>query len=170
MNDHVTTQTKISNPLRDKVYGKRYIVSGDVLNVGYHRGLRKRAFENKISGYVKRREDERIDVVVMGNDPDIINNFEQAILSDPERSSVEHIEVEEWTKPVKIGFEIKAERKIQLVELKATQDEVKELVADIDYLDDKIKKYQRSFSWRITGPVRFVGDIVKLFKRLNREK
>lgn len=170
LNNRVVTQTMVSNPLRGKIYGKHYIVSGDVLNVGYHRGLRKHAFENKISGFIKRREDDRIDVVVMGNDQEIIDNFDQAILDDPDRSTVEAIEVKEWNRPVKVGFEIKADRKLQIVELQAIQDEVKGLASDIDYLDKKITKYHRSFSWRITSPVRAVGYLVKVIKSKKRKK
>ncbi|NMA90746.1 MAG: hypothetical protein GX972_05390 [Amphibacillus sp.] len=166
LNNRVVTQTKVSIPLKGKIYGKRFIVSGDVLNVGYHRGLRKRAFEGKVSGYVKRREDDRIDVVVMGNDPDIINNFDQAILSDPERSSVEEIITEEWSEPVKVGFEIKADRKLQLLQLQQLQDENKQLDSDIQELSEKINKYHKSFSWRLTAPIRFIGLIVKVLKKL----
>lgn len=166
LNNRVATQTVVSNPPIGEVHGRQYIVSGDVLNVEYHRGIRKHAFENQLSGFVSVREDETIEVVVVGLNQDLVEHFEECISDDPERSSVSKIESYPYDIPVKVGFEIKADRKIQLQRLQDTKSEIKQLDKDIRYLEKKIKKYYRSFSWRITFPVRIGGAVYKWVKSL----
>lgn len=166
LNNRVATQTVVSTPPLGQVYGRQYTVDGDVLNIDYHRGLRKHAFENKLSGYVSVREDNKIDVVVVGSDLEIVENFDQAIYSDPERSTVTGIEVKNFDEPVKVGFEVKADRKLQLLTLQETSDNIKAIDKDIKYLEKKINKYYRSLSWKITYPVRWGGGLVKVIKQI----
>src|SRR5699024_11375560 len=69
-----------------KIYAKKYTVIGDVQNIGYHRGLRKQAFERHLHGFVMNLENGDIEVVVGGTDPEMVDDFKQALWEDEERS------------------------------------------------------------------------------------
>jgi cyanophycin synthetase len=160
----VTVSTVTPAP-NGKIYAKKYVVTGEVQRVDYHRGLRKQAFERELFGFVKRRDDGNIEVVVAGTDPENVNEFREAILEDPERSTVENIQEEPWSGPIKIGFEIKADLKTQVSELKEKKLELEKLHKELKEKEKEYLKYKKSFSWRITSPIRKGTAAVKWAKR-----
>ncbi|QGH36310.1 ATP-grasp domain-containing protein [Gracilibacillus salitolerans] len=162
----VATVTKVSKPPIGKVYGRKFIVSGDVQGIDYHRGLRKQAFERRISGFISKLHDGRIEIVVISNSEEMLEEFKESIKEDPERSTVEDILEEIWDEPVKIGFEIKADYKTQLEYLKELNDEMNQVKKELKQLEGQYNTYQKSMSWRITAPFRRVSDVIKLFYRL----
>lgn len=161
----VVMSTTVSKALMGEVYGRRYLVSGDVQQVGYHQGIRKRAFEQKINGYIKSLMNGMIEVVIVGNDDETVENFAEVLIADPERSTIEEIKKESWELPVKIGFEIKADMKMRIERLKIIQDEMNEIQADVKQNEKIISKYHRSLSWKVTGPLRLIGSLTKKIRR-----
>src|SRR5699024_5165987 len=95
-----------------------------VQNIGYHRGLRKQAFERYLHGSVMNLEDGGIEVIVGGTDPAMVDDFENGFWEDEERAQVFEIEKEEYKGPIKVGFEIKTDLKTQLKELKEYKREL----------------------------------------------
>lgn len=161
----VVTSTTVSKPYLGQLYGREYIVSGDVQQVGYHRGIRKQAFERKVSGFIKSLENGQIQIVIVGTDRTVIDQFSEVILADPERSTITDIVEKTWNDPVKIGFEIKADFKLQLKRLKIIGDEMKQIEREVGEAEKIIQSFHKSNSWRITGPMRLVGSAIKIIKR-----
>ncbi|SDZ55543.1 D-alanine-D-alanine ligase [Evansella caseinilytica] len=158
--------TMVSAAPVGKIYAKKYTVSGDVQGIDYHRGLRKQAFERKLSGYVTNLENGDIDIVVLGTDENNVNDFKNAITGDPERSDVRGIRETDWTEPVKVGFEVKVDLKLQIEQLKHMKQEMDALQKELRQVERQYKKYYNSLSWQLMTPFRKIADLVKYFRRL----
>ena len=149
---------------QEKLYTKKYIVSGDVLDIGYHRGLRKQAFERFLHGYIMTLEEGDIEVVVGGTDPEMVDDFKNGFWEDEERGQVIEIQVEDYYEPIKVGFEIKTDLKTQIEDLKMYKQELEATERELKKAELKRRKYYSSLSWKATMPIRFVGSITKKFK------
>ncbi|WP_026691448.1 acylphosphatase [Alteribacter aurantiacus] len=163
------TVTTVSPAPLGKIYAVKYHVQGDVQNISYHRGLRKQAFERNLSGFVKNLSNGDIEVVIMGKSYESIEDFKNALLEDPERAEVTNITVEPWDKPVKVGFEVKADLKTQVEQFKFMKQQMDSLKKDLKLAEKQNKKLEKSFSWRITYPLRKSTDLVKYVKRKMNE-
>src|SRR5699024_10324233 len=118
-------------------------------------------------GLVLNLNNGDIEVVVAGRDPEMVDDFQNALWEDPERSDVHEVHVESWDAPIKIGFEVKADLKTQIEDLKKIRQdyEVTELQLRKTYKDHKT--YYKSISCTVILPVRMVRQIVKKMKRIN---
>lgn len=148
-----------------KIFAKKYFVTGDVQNIGYHRGLRKQAFERYLHGSVMNLEDGGIEVIVGGTDPAMVDDFENGFWEDEERAQVFEIEKEEYKGPIKVGFEIKTDLKTQLKELKEYKRELDITEYERKKAEVENRKFHRSTSWKVTLPVRLAGGVIKKFKK-----
>ncbi len=79
-------------------------MSGDVQDIGYHRGLRKQAFERYLHGFVMNMENGDIEVVVAGTDPDMVDDFKNALWEDEERANVMEVQVSNYEEPIKLDL------------------------------------------------------------------
>lgn len=148
-----------------KLYGKKYIVSGDVQRIDYHRGLRKQAFERNLNGFVKSLIDGTIEVVVIGLSEENVNDYRNALLEDPERSEVHDIIEESYNDPVHIGFEVKADVKTQMEQLKVMNEELDLLYKELKITERQYKRHARSVVWNLTYPFRKLADLIKMISR-----
>lgn len=144
-----------------KIHMKKYIVYGDVQNLGYHLGLRKQAFERGLHGFVMNINEDAIEINVAGTDLEMVNDFRNGITEDEERATVTHIEEKSYDGPIKVGFDSRANLKNIEEEIFEIEDEIGALQKEIKQLELKKRKYERSFSWLITYPVRLLGAIRK---------
>ncbi|WP_339226571.1 acylphosphatase [Oceanobacillus sp. FSL K6-2867] len=149
---------------QERLFAKKYIVSGDVLDIGYHRGLRKEAFERYLHGYIMTLEEGDIEIVVGGTDPEMVDDFKNAIWEDEERGQVFEVQVEPYHDPIKVGFEIKTDLKTQIEDLKMYKEELEITERELKKAELKRRKYYSSLSWKATMPIRLVGSITKKFK------
>lgn len=147
-----------------KLYAKKYTVIGDVQQLGYHMGLRKQAFERKLNGVVLNKEDGSIDVAVCGTDPEMVDDFENGLWEDPERSTVIEVHQSQWNQPMKVGFEIKGDLKTETEEIERLIKAIEQTEYELKRAEKEQQKYYNSFSWKITWPIRFFGAIVKRIK------
>ncbi len=148
-----------------KVYMTQYTVYGDVQDPGYHQGLRKQAFERGLHGHVMNIENEAIEIVVAGTDPQMVEEFQEGITEDEERANVLEIEQTDYEGFVKVGFDSRANYKTIEEELNVLKEDIEKTQFDIRELEVRKRKLQGSMSWRITYPVRVVGAVKKVFKR-----
>lgn len=153
--------TTVTPAPTEKLYMKSYIVSGEVQEIGYHRGLRKQAFERYLHGFVMNLEDGNIEVVVAGTDPDMVDDFKHALWEDEERAKVLEIKEQPYTEPIKVGFEIKTDLKTQIEDLKRYKQELEQLDYAIKKAEVKNRKYHRSLSWKAAKPIRVLGSLFK---------
>src|SRR5699024_5215725 len=87
-------------------YGKEIIVSGKVQRVGFRTWAKKQALGRDLHGNIENLKDGRVRIRVMGTDQEQLDSFEASCHSGPRRAKVEEVEVNEWNKPLQIGFEL----------------------------------------------------------------
>ncbi|WP_078594229.1 acylphosphatase [Evansella clarkii] len=160
------TISTVSHTPVGKIYAKKYTVSGDVQGIDYHRGLRKQAFERKLSGFVTNLDTGDIEVVVAGTDQDSVDDFKKALTDDPDRSTVNDIHEEVYKAPVKVGFEVKGDLKTSLEELRRINQRMEVLKRELKVATTQYRSYERNIFWQATWPVRKVADITKSLVRL----
>ncbi|HEX6593684.1 MAG TPA: acylphosphatase [Bacillota bacterium] len=153
--------TTVTPSPEGKIYAKKYTVIGDVQNIGYHRGLRKQAFERHLHGFVMNLENGDIEVVVGGTDREMVDDFKQALWEDEERSHVLEVQESDYHAPIKVGFEVKTDLKIQLEELKRYKQELELTEFELRKAEVRRRKLQKSFSWKVSKPLRVIGSLFK---------
>jgi D-alanine-D-alanine ligase-like ATP-grasp enzyme/acylphosphatase len=162
------TVTTVSHAPVGTIYSKKYTVTGKVQHKGFHRGLRKQAFERNLIGYLINLNNGDIEVVVTGTSKDKVEQFKEAFYEDPDRAVVYGIEEEEWNGPVKAGFEIRADIKNEIEEFQRMISEKEQLEKEIRLAEKQLKKYRSSSSWKLTKPIRRVSQPIKTyFKKKN---
>lgn len=72
------------------------IISGDVVGVGYRSWVRRQAEDLEITGWVKNRQDNTVEIVADGNQG-ILEEFIKRCRRGPDVSWVEHVSVS-WEK------------------------------------------------------------------------
>ncbi|MFD1020149.1 acylphosphatase [Thalassobacillus hwangdonensis] len=153
--------TTVTPSPQGKVFAKKYIVSGNVGDIGYHRGLRKQAFERELHGFVMSMENGDIEVVVAGTDPAMVDDFKNGLFEDEERAQVIELQEEDYPEPIKVGFEIKADLKTQIEELKILRNELEVTEREMMKAEVQRRKFYESMSWKATKPIRVAGAIFK---------
>lgn len=143
------------------IYAKKYTVSGEVQDIGYHRGLRKQAFERCLHGYVMNKENGDIDVIVGGLDPDMVEDFKNGFWEDEERATVVEVKEEVYEGDLKVGFEIKADIKTLKEELEYLNHEIERTTIEMKRAEVRRRKLSKSLSWKSTKPIRVVGGLFK---------
>lgn len=156
--------TTVSPAPVGKIHMKKYTVYGDVLDHGYHLGLRKQAFERGLHGFVSNATEDAIEIVVAGLDPQMVDDFKHGITEDKERATVTEIEESDYDGFVKVGFDSQANFKTLEEDINVLREELKAQNEQIKKLELKRRNYHRSFSWRITAPIRLLGAIRKNLK------
>ena len=159
------TMARVTPLPKGTLHKQRFIVRGDVSDVNFHRGMRKQAFERGLSGYILSQSDGTIEIVVVGDDLEVIEDFKRSIYDDPERSTVAEIKHGEYEGAVKIGFEVKADLKQMIEELEFLEKDIIATEKRYRKVLARNKALRGSLSWRMTYPVRLVGDVVKSIKR-----
>ncbi|WP_010531633.1 acylphosphatase [Lentibacillus jeotgali] len=156
--------TTVTPSPMQKLYAKKYTVSGDVQDIGYHRGLRKQAFERELHGFVLNLENGDIEVVVAGTDPEMVDDFRNGLWEDEERAQVMEVLVNDYDEPIKVGFEIKADLKTQREEIKQFKQDFEVIELAMKRAEVQRRKFYESMSWRATKPIRLAGALLKKFK------
>ena len=87
-------------------YGKEILISGQVQRVGFRIWAREQALERKLHGNAENLKDGRVRIRVLGTNKHLLEEFEQLCHTGPSRAIVQEIEVNEWNKPMQMGFEI----------------------------------------------------------------
>jgi acylphosphatase len=70
---------------------RKYIISGIVQGVGYRFFTQRAAARHQVLGYVRNREDGRVEALAEG-DPRSVEDFKNDLLTGPNYSRVEEIE------------------------------------------------------------------------------
>ena len=73
--------------------GRRYVVSGSVQGVGFRFFVRDAAFREGIRGWVRNREDGRVEIEAEG-DAEALLRFETAVRRGPAGARVDDVSVD----------------------------------------------------------------------------
>lgn len=157
------TVSTVSQAPLGKVYIKEYFVIGEVQDMGYHLGLRKQAFERGLNGYVENVDDDAIRIVVGGTDKEMVDDFKNGITEDEERATVLEIQEADYDGHVKVGFDSRANLYTATSELETYQEQIETLQLEVKDLEVERRKLEKSFSWKLTYPVRVAGAVKKIF-------
>lgn len=149
-------------PPLGKMYGKKLTISGNYNRRMLRKEIYKQARLLDVHGRIEELEDNQVQIIVMGLDEGVINNFKQIChdsVSDID-GEIDNIIEETWNKPLQIGFHI--------VNKKYTNVEVNQIIQDQERLEREnlqiTKRYNditRSKAWKATLPVRFVLQKIK---------
>jgi acylphosphatase len=115
-----------------------------------------------LSGFVKNLNNGDIEVVVIGTDKEAVDQFKEAIHADPERSDIWEMKEEIFHEPVKVGFEAKADYKMQVEQFKMMTEEKEKLEKELKQAQKQYRKLQESTSWKVTTPLRKFADTIKI--------
>ncbi|GIO23429.1 acylphosphatase [Oceanobacillus sp. J11TS1] len=165
LNSRSADVTTVTPAQMGKLYAKKYTVIGNVQDIGFHRGLRKQAFEHYLHGFILNLENGNIEIVVAGTDKEMIEEFKNTIWEDPERGQVREVHESFWDEPVKVGFEVKADLKTQVEQLKNFQQELEVTEHALRKAESKNKQYHDSLSWKVSKPIRQLGGLIKNIKK-----
>src|SRR5690625_1121131 len=148
-----------------KMHSKRFCVIGNVMRENYHRWLREKAINLNLHGHIERLYHNEIEIMVSGTDLKAIDQFKALIKQSPS-AKVERITEQNWTGPIKIGFEINEQYDINRFRSSATALRI--LNRDFIRLDRKKNRVQKvngyiknSTSWKVSAPIRKIGSIFK---------
>lgn len=151
----------IAPPL-GKLYGKKYIITGDFNKRDFSRYILRQARLFEVHGHIEHIEDEKMELIVVGKNEQVILNFRNICYEALEEDeTIENIEESDWYKPIKMGFE-------RILEKELTKSEIRDLIIQRDNLQREkeyiLKKYNeihKSRAWKATFPVRFILQRLK---------
>lgn len=100
----------IPKPPVEKVYGKKYTVTGKLHRVGYMNWIRRQALRRNLIGYVKKISKNKMEVYVFGQEKSKVDQFAELCQKGSRRSKVKSMEetlidIADY-KPLKLGFEL----------------------------------------------------------------
>ncbi|MBU9712954.1 ATP-grasp domain-containing protein [Evansella tamaricis] len=175
------------------ILSKIFHLIGDLNKVSYCKWIRKTCRDLHLNGSVQYTQ-HGVDIVASGSFESISKISEILKGDSPQNTLVKSVEECDWTKPVKIGFEINEEYKSGENVDSNTETKIKYLRdgyfplkisektnkskgnsksktikkerknLNEDYYKKKYNMVIKSTSWRITKPLRFFGRLIKKIK------
>ncbi|QKY70431.1 acylphosphatase [Lentibacillus sp. CBA3610] len=152
-----------SLPDNDLVF-KQLKVSGKVQGVGFRNWVYKKAIGRKISGYVKNLKDKSVLIVAAGSQNKVDQFTEVVRKHNTKKIQVEKVKEDEYTEPVKVGFEIvNKPGKIKTLKnnLNKEQEKNKKLTYELEQTTKQLKSLKQSKSWKYTLPMRKIIRLIK---------
>ncbi|WP_449355099.1 acylphosphatase [Virgibacillus natechei] len=104
-------QMEVADAPVGELYAKRYVISGKVQGVGFRRWARKQAIAKGLHGYTRNLKNGKVVIVVAGVDEEAVDGFKDICREGPQKAEVEDVQVYSWDKQVKVGFEIRNEKR-----------------------------------------------------------
>src|SRR5699024_3358916 len=102
-------ELKVIKTPKNKIYTKKFLVSGKVIRVGYMNYIKRQALRRGLSGY-SRRKGIDIEVVIIGDSTDELNKFIEVCYKGSKKSAVENVKessLQLIEPPYKLGYEIR---------------------------------------------------------------
>lgn len=85
---------------------RTYLVSGRVQGIGFREWVRRTARRHGVRGWVRNREDGRVEAVATG-DAEAIGTFEEALRGGSALSRIESVETSEIDETLFADFEVR---------------------------------------------------------------
>lgn len=101
-------EVTVSNPPNGFTNGKKYIVTGKILKVGYMSWIRRQALKRNLIGYAQKIGKDKLEVVVAGKEKEKVDKFMNLCKKGSKKSRVDEVRSQnyELDQPMKIGFEL----------------------------------------------------------------
>ncbi|MFD0952091.1 ATP-grasp domain-containing protein [Virgibacillus natechei] len=162
-----TTREVVVAPLiNKKLVAKRYLISGDIEPIRYHQWLQRKVFESNLNGFIRRIDDENIEVVIAGETQADADEFLTILNHKILQSQISSISEEDWKLPIKIGFELMNEynsmsvRELE-IKIQDIKKELKLVEKEQNRIGNRIKMVQKSRIWKLTSPLRYLGGKIR---------
>lgn len=151
----------VIKPPMEKMYGRRYLISGDLNQQKFSREIYSEVRLLELHGRIEVIDDNLMELIVVGiNEKDVIDvkNICYEILVNGE---IFNIEESNWDKPIKMGFERKLEEELTKSEIRVLQAENDNLLRQNEQLLKRYNEIHSSRAWKVTSPIRFVLKSIK---------
>lgn len=159
----------VMSPPKEKLYGKKYIITGDFEYRPFRLWVRRKAIKREFHGYIEQLEDNRVELVVMGSDRNKINSFNKIFHKGYFTEHIEHIEESDWYESLLIGFKTTSEYDLSTTEIRELLRENQRIERERQILEKRYEEIRNSRAWRATFPVRFTLSKIKdLFRSENK--
>ena len=142
-----------------KMHARKFTVTGNVQKESYHRWLKKQALDRNLHGYVKNIVHDEVEILVAGDDKEIVEDFRKVIDQYPRGSKVSRIRMEFYGGYIPVGFDIietTLRSGIRSVRhnLRKAEKEFVRLTRQKERLEKDIGHILNSTSWNITERLR----------------
>lgn len=144
---------------KGELYGKKFIVTGKVQNVGYLAWIKRQALSRRMHGFAENLSNGDVVIVVAGMNQQEIDDFKEVCLQGNDKSEVTGVNEQHWDYPVKIGFEIN--RELTRNEIQELEEEKKQVEKERDFYKKRYGQIKSSRMWRTLSPLRHVLDFFK---------
>lgn len=127
---------------KNHVVGKQIQIIGIVKSSSIARWIQRKALNHKLSGYIELLPDGGILLTVIGKYDHITAFLELLSTELPQKMEYKEIQVKEYKKPVKLGFEIRDKKASKL----SDEDTLNRYEKDIKLLQQKIRKTEKKYN------------------------
>jgi len=164
--DKYLSELTIKNHPKDRLHTKKFLISGDLDLLGYYERFKKRITQHNFNGYMKKTEQETVEIVLGHESVDEIESF-KTFLHDKRRSfQIRDIVEKNWDEPIRRGFElIDGFKQLSLNELENANRQLRKnertLEIETNRLNKRIEQMKQSRAWRLTAPIRKIKDLIK---------
>lgn len=162
LRNKAATVTKVSPAPLGQAFAKKYTVPNSAQNINFQRWLKKQAQQQCLHGFVNAIDKGNIEVVIAGNQRREIDRYKEFI----KQKTGEEIVTENFDKPVKIGFDIKAGPKKLEEEWRRLKQSLSAIEREKNRVERQLMRYRQSTSWKLTKPLRQTADLAKNVRRL----
>lgn len=145
-----------------EMVGKEMVVHGNVQKVKYRAFVRKEALNLGIHGTAENMDDGTVRIRAFASSEKKMEKFIKRCEKGSPLSEVDYIDYYEWTKPLRIGFEVVSPLKYKsLSELKKIEVEKERLEREKERAIQKYERLINRKTWRYTEPLRKILKTVK---------
>lgn len=137
---------------------KEILLTGHVNELNLHQYFRKECVARGIDGKLKETKTNHISLVIAA-DAKEIDQFINKVIK--QISDIKIVEISNYNKPIKAGFEIENVHDNLIRTLNEKQQKVTDLQLKQKRLSNQYSKMLQSTSWKITKPLRLITGLVR---------
>ncbi|MFC3039735.1 ATP-grasp domain-containing protein [Virgibacillus xinjiangensis] len=155
-------EIKVTDSPASHLAAKVYKITGDLDPVTYLPWFQKKVLEKELHGFMKKKSEDTTEIMVAGSSKAEVDAFYEVFSHGSIKSLIAKIEEEDWTKPVKMGFElIDGSRSLSVQELENkivnTLRSYERIIKDKEKVEHQINKVSNSRMWKWTSFIRKLG-------------
>lgn len=158
---HAASNVDVISPPLGKLHGRKFTISGEFDARVYRRYIRRQAMIRNMHGYTELTEDNEVVAVVVSTEEVDIIQFKDVCLNAPNDINIIDIDDEIWNKPIRLGFETKADHKLTNPEIRNLIIEHAQYQRDVERLNKRYSEIVNSNAWKATYPVRALLSGIK---------